>query len=369
MADATGVAAFEQGSLDSGCLGRSAAQKPEFTKIPRFSVVIPVYNVEKYLPQCVKSVVEQPAPRDWECILVDDGSTDTSGAMCDAFAQACPGVRAVHQANAGLAAARNTGIAAAKGEWLLFLDSDDLWPADMLAHLRAQLAAHPGFDWYVARYRELDDATGQTAAPAEIAFVPGEFCSPDFAARVERLYGSAHWAVWKYCVRRQFLAQHGIAFCPEVIWAEDWPFDLELAHACQSLCFLDFVMTIYRANRAGSLMSAGLPRHFAGLAAAQRHLAVLFAGGGWSAAEQAEALRRAGNAFWPQARGAAVRDAAMRRACAPGVAQCRALYPCGEQGRGRADWTLFRLMLGWFGPRFALWAASLPKKSRAAGDP
>ena len=106
-----------------------------------FSVIVPVYNVQAYLSACVKSVVEQAGPADWECILVDDGSTDACPAMCDAFAQLCPGVTVIHRSNGGLAAARNTGIKAAKGKWLLFLDSDDYWPPHMLEKLRAALAA------------------------------------------------------------------------------------------------------------------------------------------------------------------------------------------------------------------------------------
>ena len=113
-----------------------------------FSVIVPVYNVQAYLSACVKSVVEQAGPADWECILVDDGSTDACPAMCDAFAQLCPGVTVIHRANGGLAAARNTGIKAAKGKWLLFLDSDDYWPPHMLEKLRAALAAAPGYRWY-----------------------------------------------------------------------------------------------------------------------------------------------------------------------------------------------------------------------------
>ena len=87
--------------------------------MPLFSIIIPVYNVQNYLSACVKSVVEQPGPRDWECILVDDGSTDQSGAMCDALAAELPGLQVIHRENGGLAAARNTGLKAATGDWLL----------------------------------------------------------------------------------------------------------------------------------------------------------------------------------------------------------------------------------------------------------
>ena len=84
--------------------------------MPLFSIIIPVYNVQNYLSACVKSVVEQPGPRDWECILVDDGSTDQSGAMCDALAAELPGLKVIHRENGGLAAARNTGLKAATGD-------------------------------------------------------------------------------------------------------------------------------------------------------------------------------------------------------------------------------------------------------------
>ena len=70
--------------------------------MPLFSIIIPVYNVQNYLSACVKSVVEQPGPRDWECILVDDGSTDQSGAMCDALAAELPGLKVIHRETAAL---------------------------------------------------------------------------------------------------------------------------------------------------------------------------------------------------------------------------------------------------------------------------
>lgn len=103
---------------------RLLANRLQDTALGRLSVVMPVYNVEGYLAEAVESVLSQ-SHRNLELILVDDGSTDTSGAMCDDFAKQDPRVRVIHKKNAGLGAARNTGIAAARGKYLAFIDSDD----------------------------------------------------------------------------------------------------------------------------------------------------------------------------------------------------------------------------------------------------
>lgn len=92
----------------------------------KFSVVIPVYKVEKYLDECVQSVVQQTYSN-LEIILVDDGSPDRCGAMCDAWAERDPRIRVIHQENGGASAARNNGIRNATGDYVLFLDSDDWW--------------------------------------------------------------------------------------------------------------------------------------------------------------------------------------------------------------------------------------------------
>lgn len=92
------------------------------------SVVIPVYNVERYLERCMNTVLAQTVPFD-EIILVDDGSTDKSGAMCDAYAEIYSQVRVVHKVNGGLSSARNAGIAVATSRYVSFIDSDD-WVSD-----------------------------------------------------------------------------------------------------------------------------------------------------------------------------------------------------------------------------------------------
>lgn len=88
------------------------------------SIIVPVYNVEKYLRECLDSISQLKA-FSWEAILVDDGSTDTSGQICDEYAKQDSRFRVIHQKNAGVSAARNAGQDAAKGEWIWFVDSDD----------------------------------------------------------------------------------------------------------------------------------------------------------------------------------------------------------------------------------------------------
>lgn len=88
------------------------------------SIIVPVYNVERYLRECLDSIAQLKA-FSWEAILIDDGSTDSSGAICDEYAKREPKFRVIHQKNAGVSAARNAGLDAAEGEWIWFVDSDD----------------------------------------------------------------------------------------------------------------------------------------------------------------------------------------------------------------------------------------------------
>lgn len=92
--------------------------------MPKVSIIVPVYNCREYLSKCIGSVLAQTLS-DWELILVDDGSSDGSGAVCDGFAEKDSRIRAIHQENGGVSAARNAGLAAAKGEYIGFLDADD----------------------------------------------------------------------------------------------------------------------------------------------------------------------------------------------------------------------------------------------------
>ena len=111
----------------------------------KLSVVIPVYRVEQTLQRCVESVMTQ-LPSESEVILVDDGSDDMCPMLCDQLADDDPRIRVIHQANAGLSAARNTGITAAQGDWITFVDSDDWLESDTLPQVMAEVEKHTESD-------------------------------------------------------------------------------------------------------------------------------------------------------------------------------------------------------------------------------
>ncbi len=104
----------------------------------RISVIIPIYNVTAYLPQCLDSVLSQ-SYSNLQVILIDDGSTDSSGAICDEYAERDSRIVVIHQKNGGAAAAKNAGLRVATGKYLSFVDSDDYLEPDAYAHMVAQL--------------------------------------------------------------------------------------------------------------------------------------------------------------------------------------------------------------------------------------
>ena len=124
------------------------------------SVLVPVYNVEKYLRRCIDSILAQTYT-DYEVVLVDDGSTDQSGALCDAYAAEHDCIRVIHQENAGLAQVRNVSIAAARGEYITFVDSDDTIEPSCLEVLMRDLQ-QTGADVSICSWSEVSDAGVRT---------------------------------------------------------------------------------------------------------------------------------------------------------------------------------------------------------------
>ena len=124
----------------------------------KFSLVIPVYNVNNYLSKCINSVLSQTYD-DYEIILVDDGSTDGSSDLCDEYQNQDRRIKTVHKENGGLSSARNCGIQHAKGEYILFLDSDDFWKDENALSAIAEIT-NQNVDLVCFGYREYVDGQG-----------------------------------------------------------------------------------------------------------------------------------------------------------------------------------------------------------------
>ena len=111
--------------------------------MPLLSVIVPIYNVEKYLKQCIESVIKQQLDS-YELILVDDGSTDSSKSICDNYSEKNANIKVFHKKNEGASSARNYGLKKASGKYVLFLDSDDWWnPQINLSMMLEYAVQHP----------------------------------------------------------------------------------------------------------------------------------------------------------------------------------------------------------------------------------
>ena len=211
----------------------------------RFSIIVPVYNVKAYLPECMDSLLDQ-ACGDYEIILVDDGSTDGSGMLCDGYQAAYPErVRTVHRQNGGLGAARNTGIDLARGEYLLFVDSDDLLEKSALACLSEHID-ETGADMYTFGFSYL---RGAAVSPGEASPLEGR--EPFTLAECPELLLQTPSACLRIC-RRELYTDHGFRF-PGRVWYEDLRTVPKLLPECRSIEVLSQRLYRYRI-REGSIM-------------------------------------------------------------------------------------------------------------------
>ena len=120
----------------------------------RYSILVPVYNVEKYLEQCVDSLLSQTFDGEYEIILVDDGSTDKSGVICDAYSEKHPQIiKVIHKKNEGLVSAREYGIKNANGDFCLFVDSDDFVEKNLLESVDSCIKKHSDADMVIYSFR------------------------------------------------------------------------------------------------------------------------------------------------------------------------------------------------------------------------
>ena len=231
------------------------------TKTPLFSIILPVYNVEQYLDRCVESILKQNFT-DYEVILVDDGSKDRSSKMCDDWAAKDERIRVVHKINAGLGMARNTGVDVAKGEYVLFIDSDDYIEGELLQTLCKTLQEHcwEVVFWGMKRIdREGKVLLDLSPNPAKMVYndkyeIAHELL-PDFMGRSPHTGRVANLriSVCTCCIKRTFFTKTGLRFVSERQFiSEDLWFYLEAFQYINSVCFLPKTYYCYCQNE-GSL--------------------------------------------------------------------------------------------------------------------
>lgn len=225
---------------------------------PFFSVIIPVYNVGSYLRDCMQSVIVQKFSG-WEAVLVDDGSTDSSGRLCDEWGLKDSRIRVIHQENKGLACARNTGMQAAAGEWLLFLDSDDFWKSDFLERLYTHISSHTEIDVHIGYYSLVSAEGACICEQACPKFVKGAAPDGTLQKRFDYYYNMVDVAAWKMAVRHTWQKEKQLWFVQEVKYAEDVVWSLQLFQLYPKIYYVDIPFVMYRVDRAGSLTTTNRP--------------------------------------------------------------------------------------------------------------
>ncbi|MBQ9638051.1 MAG: glycosyltransferase family 2 protein [Bacteroidales bacterium] len=179
-----------------------------------FSLIIPIYNAEATLARCAESIRRQ-SDKDWELILVNDGSTDESGMICQNLAATDARIHVLQQANAGPAAARNHGLEVAQGEWILFVDADDWVEEDYIKQYRA-VATKPKV-LPVGRTTEHDGNSLYLSQPME------RFSSP-----------------WARCYNAHIIKEHLLRFPNELTCGEDAVFNLRYCQYVQSVVDVEY---------------------------------------------------------------------------------------------------------------------------------
>lgn len=213
--------------------------------MPKISIIIPIYKAELYLRNCIDSIVQQ-SYGDWECILVDDGSPDASGKICDEYARKDSRFRVFHKKNGGVSSARNLGLNHAKGEWITFADADDSLNST-------------AFEFYINATK--DDKADIIRSGYSRCFPNGNVdnisCHEviDITNKNEMLdmmEGSTYFGfLWNSFYRRTIIGD--IRFDEDICWCEDHLFSLKCYYNCRLIRYLPNISYNYRINTSNSL--------------------------------------------------------------------------------------------------------------------
>lgn len=217
-----------------------------------FSIIIPVYNVEKYLDECINSILMQSYTK-FELILVDDGSKDNSSTICDKYAQKDQRVRVIHKINGGLSDARNVGTDSAKGDYIIYIDSDDyICDLDFLNKINQK--AKSGIDIICYKFKKYYEDKG--------TFEECNFYCPDIekistlAERINEMVrrDAFYCSAWSKAIRLDIIKDNNIKF-EKGLLGEDQEWYYHILINAKTITYIDEVFLVYR-QRANSITSS-----------------------------------------------------------------------------------------------------------------
>lgn len=222
---------------------------------PTISIIIPVYNVEPYLERCVDSILAQTS-KDFELIMVDDGSTDGCGKICDNYAKMDSRIKVIHQNNGGLSAARNTGLNHATGEYVYFVDSDDFVSPVLLEKC---LEVIDGYDMVAFNYQPVDEKGEAVEGPSNFELIGSLRWNSEeekscYLMKTFFHYKYLGWSACMRLLRRNIIERNNIRFADNnKIYAEDMFFSYCYELHCNSIVCIEDVLYYYT-QRSGSIM-------------------------------------------------------------------------------------------------------------------
>ena len=224
----------------------------------KYSVIIPVYNVEKYINRCLKSILSQHY-NDLEIIVIDNGSTDRSGSICDIYANEYANFSVYHIENHGVGSARNFGLSKARGEFIYFVDSDDYLVGNLFAEFEDKLT--PDLDLLVfSYYNSFEQELTERNRTKKCLPYSGLYDKNDFIKIFTDLFLSDMlYTVWNKLYRREFLIENNISF-EKYELGEDVRFNLDVYHKVNKVYLSQDSYYVYVIGRKGSAMSSYNPK-------------------------------------------------------------------------------------------------------------
>ena len=222
-------------------------------RIPAVSIIVPVYNAEDYLGRCVDSILGQEF-QDFELLLVNDGSTDSSGKICDDYAAKDKRVYVIHKNNTGVSDTRNMAISHAKGKYLQFVDSDD-WLTPDATKLMVRSAEENHCDMVITDFYRV---AGERVSHKGDIEEDGVMDQETFAACMMENPSDFYYGVlWNKLYRREIVERYHLRMDEEISWCEDFMFNLEYIRHAKSFYALR-TPVYYYLKRKGSLVTQGM---------------------------------------------------------------------------------------------------------------